>query len=105
MGRLIDIDKAIDAMAKLEQEDIEAYGCSIPECFDSNRAIEALNSIPTVQTAPLKQGHWKDDKCDQCDAPINFYYENCGDVKKIILNYSNYCPNCGAKMAEGSDKE
>ena len=53
MSRLIDADKAIDAMAKLEQEDNEAYGVSIPECFDSDRAIEALNNIPTVQAVPL----------------------------------------------------
>jgi len=50
--RLIDLDKAINAMAKLEQEDNEAYGVSIPECFDSERAIKALNSIPTVQAVP-----------------------------------------------------
>lgn len=39
---------AIKAMDDLEQEDIELYGCSIPEGFDGKRAIEALQSLPSV---------------------------------------------------------
>lgn len=53
--KLIDLDKAIESMAKLEQEDNEAYGVSIPECFDSNRAIKVLNNIPTVQAVPIEE--------------------------------------------------
>ena len=52
--KLIDLDKAIESMDKLEQEDNEAYGVSIPECFDSNRAIKALNNIPKVQAVPIE---------------------------------------------------
>lgn len=39
---------AIKAMDDLEQEDIELYGCSIPEGFDGKRAIEALQKLPSV---------------------------------------------------------
>ena len=52
--RLIDLDEAIKAMDDLEQEDIEAYGCKIPEGFDSERPTEALNSIPTIQAVPIE---------------------------------------------------
>lgn len=39
---------AINAMIKLEQDDIKQYGCSIPEGFNSDPAIEALKSLPPV---------------------------------------------------------
>lgn len=41
-------EAAIKAMNDLEQEDIEQFGCSIPEGFDGKRAIEALQSLPSV---------------------------------------------------------
>lgn len=41
--------QAIDKMQELEDEDIKLYGCSIPEGFDGKRAIEALNTIPSIQ--------------------------------------------------------
>jgi hypothetical protein len=40
---------AIDAMIKIEQDDIEQYGCSIPEGFDSDPAVEALENLPSVK--------------------------------------------------------
>ncbi len=48
---------AIDAMIKLEQDDIECYGCAIPEGFNSTPVIEALNSLPSV--TPLPKRHEK----------------------------------------------
>jgi hypothetical protein len=46
---------AIDKMQELEDEDIEAYGCSIPEGFDGKRAIEALKSLPSIQKRSCKE--------------------------------------------------
>ena len=40
---------AIDAMMKLQTEDIEAYGASIPEGFDGDRAVTALKALPSAQ--------------------------------------------------------
>lgn len=40
---------AIDAMMKLQAEDIEAYGASIPEGFDGDRAAKALKELPPAQ--------------------------------------------------------
>lgn len=40
---------AIDAMMKLQTEDIEAYGASIPEGFDGDRAVTALKALPPAQ--------------------------------------------------------
>lgn len=39
---------AITAMLKIEHDDIEKYGCSIPEGFDAEPAIDALNNLPSV---------------------------------------------------------
>lgn len=48
MGDIIRRKDAMEAMRILE-EDNEMYGCSIPECFDSERAIEALEKIPSAE--------------------------------------------------------
>jgi hypothetical protein len=45
---------AIIAMIKIEQDDIERYGCEIPEGFDSSPAIEALINLPSVVTAKVE---------------------------------------------------
>lgn len=46
--RLISLNAAIDAMLKLQTEDIEAYGASIPEGFDGDRAVAVLKALPSA---------------------------------------------------------
>ena len=46
---------AIKIMNDMEQKDIERYGCSIPEGFDGKRAIEALQSLPSVNPKQRKE--------------------------------------------------
>lgn len=46
---------AIKAMLKIEHDDIEKYGCSIPEGFDSGPAIDALNNLPSVTPEQKKE--------------------------------------------------
>lgn len=50
---LISRQAAVDCMMRLQREDEEAYGASIPEGFDGDRAAEALMQLPSVQTGPL----------------------------------------------------
>lgn len=98
--------QAIDKMQELENEDIEAYGCSIPEGFDGKRAIEALKALPSIQQKP-KTGHWeqygyswKDKfKCSECGEEQPKIL--CGE--RIIGHWSDYCPNCGADMRESEE--
>ena len=40
---------AIKAMDELEKEDVEAYGCKIPEGFDGERARLAICLLPSVK--------------------------------------------------------
>lgn len=93
-GDAISRETAIIAMKVLEEKDIEAYGCKIPEGFDATDAIEALKALPSVTPKP-KTGKWihqgdKDEwwcdvgKCSVCDIEHIFGLP--------------YCPNCGAKM-------
>ena len=93
---------AIDTMAKLEQEDIDTYGCSIPEGFDGERAIEALKQLPSVKQEP-KTGHWILDETDN-----SITCDKCGCLiwaNDISNGEAYYCPNCGARMVEPQESE
>lgn len=84
---------AIDAMIKLEQDDIKQYGCSIPEGFNSEPAIEALKGLLPV--APNKKiGKWIGDRCS-----------NCGNERAWHGDNPKFCPDCGARMIESQESE
>ena len=90
--------QAIDKMQELEEEDIEAYGCSIPEGFDGKRAIEALKTLSSVHPKP-KVGQW-------IVHPKGIYAHLVCDKCLSNAPYDcriNYCPNCGAKMEVEQD--
>lgn len=53
MIELISRDSAIRAMDELEEEDINSYGCKIPEGFDGERARLAICLLPTVEVVKL----------------------------------------------------
>ena len=40
----ISLQEAIEKMTELFNEDVERYGVEIPECFDKDTAIKALQS-------------------------------------------------------------
>lgn len=64
----------------------------------------AINSISTESVAPVKHGKWIKTcnvacnwyECSLCHKPIPF-----GRYKNEY--FSNYCPNCGAKMDGGDN--
>lgn len=49
MGNLVDRQVAIQKMRDLYSEDLDAYGVEIPEMFDCDRAIEALQNLPSAE--------------------------------------------------------
>ena len=72
--------------------------------FEMNKAIcKRIKALPSV-TAEPKAGHWEqygnswEDKfkCSECgkEQPKILFRE------RIIGHWSDYCPNCGAKMIE-----
>jgi Mg2+ and Co2+ transporter CorA len=46
---------AIAAMYQIEQDDIDLYGCKIPEGFDSTPAIVALKKLKSITPRPKMQ--------------------------------------------------
>lgn len=74
MSDYISRQEAIDCMMRLQREDEEAYGASIPEGFDGDRAAEALMQLPSVQPQKVCVAEVKvdiDDIKDYIDKAIN----------------------------------
>lgn len=94
MSDLISRQAAIDAMMALKAEDDEMYGCSIPESFDGERAVETLRKLPSVQPK-CKTAKW------ESISDVIWYCSEC----KYAHSRSNYCPHCGAKMIKENFKE
>ena len=100
---------AINKMQELEDEDIKAYGCEIPEGFDGQKAIRALKTLQPAKTKP-KTGRWEHGKelsreyIGQRIVNINYLDWHCSNCHCIIKQSTkpewNYCPNCGADMTE-----
>ena len=102
MSDLISREDAIDAMYRLEAEDIETYGCSIPEGFDSKPAIEALKALPSEEPE-RKKGKWiKEDLSGYLTPGGNSIYHcsECGHTEGPWPHprLTNFCPSCGADM-------
>ena len=98
MDKLISRNAAIKAMLNEQQEDIKAYGCSIPECFDGDRASRVLMQLPYIDTdmfeysdrlwkLPYERG--KNDGSVRCK---NCKYYDWTWVDKLERNNNHYCP-------------
>ena len=59
--------------------------------------INNRNNLPPVTPQP-KTGHWIFD-----EVLDRHYY--CSECKSMGVDYWDYCPNCGAKMAEPQESE
>jgi len=64
------------------------------------KCVERLPSMQPKQ----RTGHWKRISMDKYVQHAMAYYR-CSECGKDIIGEHNYCPNCGAKMAESEDKE
>ena len=111
MSDLIRRHDAIDAMYQLEAEDIETYGCSIPEGFDAKPAVEALEALPSAEPE-RKKGEWMEKETfDNADYEIPVWQSArcsvCGKYMTAPYQYYftdfSYCPNCGSY--NGADNE
>lgn len=96
MSDLISRKDAINAMMILKRADDLAYGCEIPESFDSERAIEALKNLPSAEPE-RKKGKWIDGK-----PYVNSHWCVCSICHETSPDGSgnyNFCPHCGADMS------
>ena len=101
MSDLISRELAIKTMMALETEDIEAYGCSIPEGFDGKRASDALRKIPSAE----RTGTWTYEYDE--NAPLfmkkRWRCSACGDYNTYGM--TEFCPDCGARMENAGKYE
>lgn len=66
----------------------------------ADEACEAICDAPAVDAKPVKHGKWIDKGdyaiCSECGGDSGTQYDGIMPIPR----YSNYCPNCGAKMDE-----
>ena len=96
MKKLIELDAALKTIGRVPD-----YGDGM--VFEAlSHAQRDVELLPTVDAAPVRHGHWKEDPSGYgfwiCSA--------CGFVSEASAADMLYkfCPNCGAKM-DGKDGE
>lgn len=102
MNDLISRQDAINAMYRLEMEDVETYGCSIPEGFDAKSAVEALEALPSAEPEQ-KKGEWVGDCCSCCGVSKYNYIKMVDDECGPFGTW-NFCPHCGARLEWNDDE-
>ena len=103
MGKLIELDAALDALEGIDCSD--GVGISTLKCDTVNDAITVIKALPTVDAVPVVHGHWI--KFGVSDKDGNHQYRcsvcECEEIHSPLVKVS-YCWNCGAKM-DGKDGE
>ena len=78
MPELIYLNDAVTVLLKEQEDDIEAYSCAIPECFDGDRAVEVITKLPTIDLI----------HCSDC----RFRYgSSCTRFAEIPVTPEDYC--------------
>ena len=96
MARLIDVDKALAKLRKVEPE-LKVVSIVGIKAVSIGSVIDFLERQKTVDAAEVKHGRWEKAhvsgylKCNCCNDA--FIYEEWLENGKW-----NYCPNCGAKL-------
>ena len=62
--------------------------------FTQGFFTDKVRDLPSVN--PTKTGHRE----------YNDIYDHylCGNCKTVVMDYDNYCPNCGARMVEPQER-
>ena len=67
-------------------------------------AVNALDEIPAADVAPVIHAHWRAKE----PAPWCSWYATCSVCEERMTlekRFTNYCPNCGAKMDEEDNND
>jgi hypothetical protein len=95
------IDDTFDMAIKALEQDpcdnckyLDGDGCRL--VFEFEQFGKASDECPNDNNA-TKTGHRE----------YNDIYDHylCGKCKTVVMDYDNYCPNCGAKMVEPQESE
>lgn len=92
--RLIDANALMDAFRSHMVKTYDRNKCTLEEscktCEPGCLWRKKVSEAPTVDAVPVVHGRWRFRK--------NWDYFVCSKCSYESSNYSNYCPNCGAKM-------
>lgn len=80
----------------------EAAYDAIVNNYTIDDQLQDLCSVPAADVAPVLHAHWR----AKDPAPCWSWYATCSACgKRMTLEdrFTNYCPNCGAKMDERSE--
>ena len=95
MSRYIDEDMAVEAVADFFSK--TAYTSTISY---STTAALILRKVPTAEVAPVVHGRWILKRFSDREHDVGTV---CSVCRKAALFWTDYCPNCGAKMDGGED--
>ena len=80
----------------------EAAYNAIVNNYTTDDQLQDLYAIPAADVAEVRHGRW----LSREPAPWWSWYATCsvcGEQQTLDRRYTNYCPNCGAKMDERSE--
>ena len=71
------------------------------------QALEMFDEIPAADVAPVVHGRWEPCFDENCRCRWGFgKCSNCGqEYYAHAINHYKYCPNCGAKMDGGGERD
>lgn len=101
MSRYIDVDildRLTDGFTPLRTGGYD-YDCGYSDCISMLKS--AANIYSTADVAEVKHAHWTDavSDCWHCSECLHPILLNGGEE----YVFSNYCPNCGARMDGGEE--
>jgi hypothetical protein len=91
---LKDIEDSVVFTAKSGQPSLEIRG--------ANKITARIMAAPAADVVEVRHGKWRGELVERCDwrGKKQKYYQpnSCSLCHEAVLERTNYCPNCGAKM-------
>ena len=84
--------RLIDANA-LHGKMMDDAGCDFSQELNLAQCLLYIETSPTIEATPVRQGRWTKDGCD-----YKYFYYRCSVCGVDNDGRTKFCPNCGAKM-------
>lgn len=95
--RMIDADAAKNEFWALMKELTKATVEPLPDnAIGALAGYSIIENAPTVDAVPVIHAHWEEEPNNE----RHWHCSNCGTGQDTACIIMNYCPHCGARMAE-----